>query len=86
MFVLEDYVWRRVLPTDYFGKAFMIVPWIELEGLVDKTSLRGLIQDLVSIAEDKATHVRDNLQDEPLADSWDQDAQQLRNVFDRLRN
>jgi hypothetical protein len=59
---------------------------VQLESLVDRTSLKEVVGVLSDIARDKAMHIRDNWQDEPLARSWDKDAGKLERCSYGLKN
>lgn len=49
----------------------------ELEFLVDRHGLAFVVEQLARIASDKADHIRSSYDDEPLAKSWEQDANEL---------
>ncbi len=49
----------------------------ELEGLVDRYSLTGVVEALAQISFEKADHIRTNWQDQVTAREWDRSAKQL---------
>lgn len=48
-----------------------------LEGLVDRSNVWLVVEALAVVAEEKATHVRENWQDERLAKQWERAARIL---------
>ena len=60
----------------------MEVNYIEvaLEGLIDKSSVKTVLEAITDICNAKASHIRSNWQDEPLARSWEREA----NTIDRI--
>lgn len=56
----------------------------QLEGMVDRYRLRGVVEALAHIAAEKADHLRTNWQDEAAASLWDKDAERLDRVASRL--
>lgn len=57
---------------------------IELERLVDKTSLRTVVAALAEISALKAQHLRENWQDRVAARPWDRDANKLETCANKL--
>ncbi len=53
---------------------------VVLETLVDKHGLQAVVDELSSICNEKADHVRVNYQDTPLAKEWEQDADTLHSI------
>ena len=53
---------------------------VALEGLIDKSSVKTVLEAITDICNAKAGHIRSNWQDEPLARSWEREA----NTIDRI--
>ncbi len=56
----------------------------QLEALLDRSAPDALVEALAEIAAQKATHVRENWQDEPTAKLWEKIAGSLDREADRL--
>lgn len=54
---------------------------LTLESMVDSTSVSTLIETLSEICWEKAQHIRDNWQDEPLAQVWERAGNQLSGFY-----
>lgn len=58
---------------------------IELEKMVDKTSLWQVVSDLVDICYAKDAHIRSNWQDNKLAKGWRDAGDELYGILDKVR-
>ena len=50
----------------------------ELERLMDSSSVGAMLTAMADICEEKADHIRENWQDKPLSECWDEAASSLR--------
>jgi hypothetical protein len=49
----------------------------DVEQLVDRMRLEGVVEALIQVCHAKAEHLRTNWQDKNAADSWERDAKKL---------
>jgi len=58
----------------------------QLETLVDSFGLSTILDYLTNICHEKATHIRENWQDEQLAKTWEKDGKIIDNAASKLTN
>ena len=52
----------------------------DLEALIDLHGLANVIATIMDICQEKAEHIRENWQDEPLAQRWEKVAEMLEKI------
>ncbi len=57
-----------------------------VENLIDKSSLRQVVEALSIVCSDKADHLQSNWQDEASAATWRHDAVVIGNIEHRIEN
>lgn len=58
----------------------------KLEEMIDRRGIQVVIETLGAICSEKADHIRENWQDEKLADHWDREAAILVNTWSRFED
>ena len=56
----------------------------ELEALVDKHTLKGVLQDLEEVCHLKASHIEEAWQDKALAQAWSRDANAIARLVAKM--
>lgn len=57
----------------------------QLEAMIDRSSLKDVLEMLAEICGEKAEHIRSNWQDEPMARFWEADARKVARVAEKVR-
>ena len=58
----------------------------QLEAMIDSRNLHWVLSELADVCTEKADHIRENWQDEGLAEKWDNAAHNLHIDMKRLPN
>jgi hypothetical protein len=56
----------------------------QLEGIVDRSTVKHILETLATICQEKAQHIRENWQDRELAKEWQHTAMWINSIVQKV--